>query len=198
MINRMLVLLFGLLIGASSEAAQVSQTRDLEIVSFEVFYKDNVTVPGQIIKRKLTQYSEHPVWSKPSRIDVAIVIKNNSVKESSAVVFTPTLFYLIRADVEKSFPSITTMNPKGRELKDITKNKGVWVWNKVLASTGIKIIAANEELKIELEDLDISNICSPVDYYLEAFAVRAYIESNLHEDLDYSNNVKEIVIRFPM
>lgn len=196
--NRMLLLIFGLLIGANSDAAQGSETRDLEVVSLEVLYKDNVTIPGKIIKRKLTKYSEQSVWSKPSKIDVVVVIKNNSNKESSAVVVSPTLFYLLRADTEKSYPSIATKNPKGRELKEIAKNNGVWVWNKVLASTGIKRVAANEEQKIELNDLDISNIYSPIDYYLEAFAIRAYIESNIHEDPDYSNNVKEVIIRFPM
>lgn len=193
---KLCVLLFSLTIVGNSFAAQIERSTDLEIVSVELFYKDDVTVPGKIIKRRLVTFSDDPFWSKPSKADVVVSVKNKSSKPSSAVI-SPSLFYLLTADPDVKYPPLLTTDPKGRELRDISKNMSVWVWNRVLTSRGLKSIAPGEVVKVTMEGLDISSEYSPVDYRVEAFSIRVYVDSNVQEDIDYSNNVKEAVFEFP-
>jgi hypothetical protein len=194
---KLCVLMFGLTLAGYSFAAPNDRVTDLEIVSIEIFYKDDVTVPGKITKRRLMTFSDTPFWSKPSKVDVVVSVRNKSNKPSSAVI-SPSLFYLLSADPEVNYPPLITTDPMGKELKEVSKDAGVWVWNRVLLSKGLKSIAPGEVVKVTMEGLDISSEYSPVDYRMEAFSIRVYVDSYVQKDIDYSNNVKEAIIEFPM
>jgi hypothetical protein len=64
---------------------------DLSILWLKVTYKDEVTEPGKIIIRELTSLQDDTFWSKPTKVDVEVVIENKGE--------TPNLFIGVKPEL---------------------------------------------------------------------------------------------------
>ena len=184
-----------IILSYASSAESSSNYTDVEILSAEIYYQDNISDSKKTIRRKLKSFSDNGVWSKPSKIDLEISIRNNSNNVTS-VVISPALYYLLKPIPGTPFPPMKTTEPIAQELRELSKGKSVWVWNRVLASKGVRSLNAHDTMKIVFQNLDISNNYSPTSYYNQGFAVRVYVKA--YKDNDYSNNVKDLIYIYPM
>jgi hypothetical protein len=161
---------------------------DLAISWLKVTYKDDVTESGKIIIRELTSLQDDTFWSKPTKVDVEVVIENKGETPNLFIGITPELYYLVK-------PENTKFPPMKGELRSLT-NKPTWVWIRTLASDAIRELKPGETKKLKFTELDIRNTYYATDYQVHAFAIRVFVKSKKGEDNNFSNNVKEWIVSY--
>jgi len=181
---------------------QVALCADLSISSLKITYKDNVSVPGKVIVRELKSFQDDTFWSKPTKVNVTVRVRNASKDETAiAVVVRPEMYVLLDRKPGSRFPSLSMGRLAQVDyLRGVTELKSkmtgpVWVWNRTGKGTPIEL-KPGQEMKVEIKDVDIANQFTPSDYDLLGIAIRVFVDSRVSKDPDYSNNVVDAIIMY--
>jgi len=159
---------------------------NIVIESVKVTYNDNVTNPRKTVVRDLQTLQDNTFWSKPTKVDVSVSIKNIGDSDNYSIVVHPELFYEL-------VPTPVKFAPMKRELRAIT-NKPTWVWIKALGSRAARELKSGETKRFTFSHIDVRNIYSPTGYSIRAYKIRVYADPKGGGDPDYTNNVKDWII----
>ncbi len=176
---------------------------DVRVSSLKVTYKDDRSVPGKTVVRELKSFQDDTHWSKPTKVDITVQVKNESKDETAiAVIVSPEMYVLLDKRPGSKFAPLT-MGKLAQEynLREVPELKSkmtgpVWIWNRTWRGTAFRELKPGQETKVELKDLYIGNEISPSDYGLVAIAIRVFVDTRKRNDPDYSNNVVDSIIMY--
>ncbi len=188
------------LVIALTSWSAVGLCADLNALSLKITYKDTKSVPGKTVVRELKSFQDNEYWSKPTKIDLALEIKNESNESALFVSVTPEMYALLGKKPGSRFPKLK-MGRSANDFQNVRELKSemqgpTWVWNRTLASKPIREIKPGEKVRVEFNNLDIGIGYYPADYALLGIAIRVFVDLSEENDPNYADNVVDAVVMY--
>src|SRR2546426_11281469 len=137
--------------------AQIAWCADVRVSSLKIAYKDTVSVPGKTFVRELKSFQDDRYWSKPTKIDIAVQVKNEDKDDALFVVVVPEMYVLLdKVPGSKFVPLKMGKLAEDHNLRGVAELKStmtgpVWVWNRRWNDNPIRELKPGQEMKVEFK-----------------------------------------------